>query len=159
MLTSVKVIFSSLLQSSAVAFFFLVSKIHRMARRLKLRGRGNVEANDVIDPFQSGPTSRFFSATEAIMVDFQEAQILFVLTMQIATLISFSQAQLIQDSSTYAEAGAAVGPAREQPNYMEHSSFAAGTDYVAAIWKTLVVHHCALKCHVSIRLVGPLAAP
>ncbi|KAH8163072.1 hypothetical protein CIB48_g5188 [Xylaria polymorpha] len=67
------VIFSSLLQSSAVAFFFLVSKIHRMARRLKLRGRGNVEANDVIDPFQSGPTSRFFSATEAIMTMLQRS--------------------------------------------------------------------------------------
>ncbi|KAI0810166.1 hypothetical protein GGR55DRAFT_678761 [Xylaria sp. FL0064] len=110
------IVIASLTQCSAVAFLFLVSKVDRMTRRLKDWHRRDQE----IDSLTHGPQfksdlkldrlrrafSRLSIAAEAIVVDFQEAQIFFVLTIQIATFWFFNQNKVIESSKTYADANA-----------------------------------------------------
>ncbi|KAI1282645.1 hypothetical protein F5Y07DRAFT_194140 [Xylaria sp. FL0933] len=110
------IVIASLTQCSAVAFFFLVSKTDRITRRLKDWRRGDQEIDSVTHGPQSKSNSklgllrRAFSrlsiAAEAIVVDFQEAQIFFVLTIQIATFWFFNRNMVIESSKTYADASA-----------------------------------------------------
>ncbi|KAI0548017.1 hypothetical protein F4679DRAFT_597073 [Xylaria curta] len=96
-------------QLSAVAFLFLVSKTYRFVQRVRKR-LGKLLANDTPpDPNQAPGKlvhliKRTPPAVDAVVIDFQEAQTLFVLTIQIATLWFFSPAKIIQTSKTFGEA-------------------------------------------------------
>ncbi|KAF2965998.1 hypothetical protein GQX73_g7580 [Xylaria multiplex] len=111
------VLIASFTQVAAVSFFFLVSKFHRWARRLKALRQRHCSWSDgrtfvPLDPqadLNLKPNGfvraliRFSTAVESISVDFQEAQIFFVLTIQIATFWFFNPTKVIENSSTYAE--------------------------------------------------------
>ncbi|KAI0862931.1 hypothetical protein F4860DRAFT_103805 [Xylaria cubensis] len=103
------VLIAFLSQFSAVAFLFLVSKTYRFVQRVRKR-LGKLLANDTPpDPNQAPGklvhlVKRTPPAVDAVVIDFQEAQTLFVLTIQIATLWFFSPAKIIRTSKTFAEA-------------------------------------------------------
>ncbi|KAI0424501.1 hypothetical protein F5Y09DRAFT_324267 [Xylaria sp. FL1042] len=110
------VLVASLTQSSAVFFFFLASKFHRWTRWIKAWIRGEQETDAPTLGPQADSNSKpgrlvralalVSAAAESIVVDFHEAQIFFVLTIQIATFWFFNQKKVIENSNTYAEAGA-----------------------------------------------------
>ncbi|KAI1734573.1 hypothetical protein F4680DRAFT_470838 [Xylaria scruposa] len=103
------VLIAFLSQFSAVAFLYLVSTIHRVIQQVRKRP-GRLFANDTpLDPNQAPDRltrviKRTPPAVNAVIIDFHEAQTLFVLTIQIATLWFFSPAKVIRTSKTFAEA-------------------------------------------------------
>ncbi|KAK5634097.1 hypothetical protein RRF57_009811 [Xylaria bambusicola] len=115
------VLIASFTQVAAVSFFFIFSKFHRWARRLKAwhqrpwtwsggkayvstlgyRADPSPKPNGVVRAL-----ARFSTAIESVLVDFHEAQILFLLTIQLATLWFFDGTKVMENSNTYAEANA-----------------------------------------------------
>ncbi|KAI0972420.1 hypothetical protein F4678DRAFT_478855 [Xylaria arbuscula] len=113
------VLIASFTQFAAVSFFFLASKFHRWARRIKAwhqkpwaRSDGKTYVptqGPQADPNSKpgGPmraVARFSTAVESVFVDFHEAQIFFLLTIQTATFWFFNQKKVIETSATYADA-------------------------------------------------------
>ncbi|GAW20260.1 hypothetical protein ANO14919_097590 [Xylariales sp. No.14919] len=110
---------SYLLQIVVVAVFFLVSKCQHatdyLTRLSRLLGRPKAPTTSEVQTgsrLERGQLrrgfARFLVAFEAVMVDFHEAQTLFVLTIQVATLWFFNVAKVTESSQTYAEAGATM---------------------------------------------------
>lgn len=100
-----------MLQTLIIASLFIASKINRATSRYKaLRPRWKFfrrSSHSKSSRFRL-KLARCFSAIQAITVDFQEAQAVFVSTTQIATLWFYSQAEVTQNSSSYAEANATI---------------------------------------------------
>ncbi|KAI1124467.1 hypothetical protein F5Y10DRAFT_249346 [Nemania abortiva] len=115
------VLISYLSQSAVVAAFFFASKAHHATRRFstwRRRWNQNALAHDPQNTPPSAPRralAHCFAAIQAVMADFQEAQAVFVSTVQIATLWFYRQTKLTQNSRSYAEANATIELAQVIP--------------------------------------------
>ncbi|KAJ8125271.1 hypothetical protein O1611_g8368 [Lasiodiplodia mahajangana] len=106
------VVISYISQAAVIATFFFASKTHHAIRRYSAwrhRKSSVTDSRLTSDPRRSRVrwvVTRCFVALQAVMADFQEAQAVFVSTVQIASIWFFSAKKLSQNSSSYAEANA-----------------------------------------------------